>query len=54
MLEASTPPKEILAHVSCPLSVNAQNTQELKPQELITCACKAIQAIYAGWWLHKE
>ena len=30
-LEASTPPKEIQAHVACPLSINAQNAQELKP-----------------------
>ena len=36
MFKASTPPKEIQAHVACPLSVNAQNAQELKPQELIT------------------
>ena len=54
MFEASTPPKEIQAHVACPLSVNAQNAQELKLQELINHACKALGAIYAGWWLHKK
>ena len=54
MFEASTPPKEIQAHVACPLSINAQNAQESKPQELITHACKALRAIYAGWWLHKK
>ena len=31
MLEASTPAKEIQAHVACPLSINAQNAQESKP-----------------------
>ena len=31
MLEASTPLKEIQAHVACPLSNNAQNAQESKP-----------------------
>ena len=54
MFEASTPPKETQAHVACPLSIKAQNTQESKPWELITHACKALRAIYAGWWLHKE
>ena len=54
MFEASTSLKEIQAHAACPLSINAQNTQESKPQELITRAHKALQAICAGWWLHKE
>ena len=54
MFKASTPPKETQAHVACPLSIKTQNTQESKPWELITCACKALRAIYAGWWLHKE
>ena len=43
MFEASTPPKETQAHVASPLSVKAQNALELKPQELITCACKALR-----------
>ena len=40
MSEASTPPIEIQAHVACPLNVDAQDAQESKLQELITCACK--------------
>ena len=54
MFEAGAPPIEIQACAACPLSVDAQNAQELKLQELITHACKALQAIYAGWWLNKE
>ena len=54
MLKASTPLMEIQAHTACLLSINAQNAQESKPWELITHACKALQAIYAGWWLHEE
>ena len=54
MFEASTPLKEIQAHAACPLSVNAKNAQESKPRELITCVCKALQAVCAGWWLHKK
>ena len=54
MSEASTPPIEIQAYAACPLSIDAQNAQELKLQEIITHACKALRAIYAGWWLNKE
>ena len=42
MLEASTPLIEIQAYAACPLRVDAQNVQELKLQELITSAYKAI------------
>ena len=49
MFKASTLLKEIQVHTACPLSVKAQNAHESKPQELITHACKALQAIYAGW-----
>ena len=31
MFKASTSPKEIQAHVACPLRVSAQNAQESKP-----------------------
>ena len=54
MSEASTPLIEIQACAACLLSVDAQNTQELKLQELITSAYKALQAIYAGWWLNED
>ena len=47
MFEASAPPMEIQVHAACPLSIDGQNAQELKLQELITHACKALQAIYA-------
>ena len=54
MSKASVPLIEIQACADCPESVDAQNTQELKLGELITHSCKALQAIYAGWWLNKE
>ena len=54
MFKASAPLMEIQAHTTCPLSVDARNAQESKLQELITHASKALQAIYAGWWLNKE
>ena len=40
--KASTAPIEIQACAACPLSIDAQDTQELKLQELITHACKAL------------
>ena len=54
MLEASTPPIEIQAYAACLLSIDAQNAQESKLQELITSAYKALRASYAGWWLNEE
>ena len=42
MSEASTPAIEIQAYAACPLNVDAQNIQELKLQELITHAYKAL------------
>ena len=54
MFEASAPLIEVQACAACPLSIDAQNAQESKLPELITCACKALQAIYAGWWLNEE
>ena len=54
MSEASTSPIETQACAACPLSVEAQNAQESKLWEFIICACKALRAIYAGWWLSEE
>ena len=54
MSKASTPPIEIQAQAVCPLNIDAQDVQELKLEELITCAHRALWAIYAGWWLNKE
>ena len=54
MTKASTPLIKKQAYAACPLNVNAQDIQESKLQELIICAYKAFQAIYAGWWLNEE
>ena len=54
MFKASAPLMEIQAHAACPLSIDAQNPQESKLLEPITHACKALRAIYAGWWFNKE
>ena len=53
MFEANTPPIEKQACVDCPLSIDAQITQESKLQAIITLASKALQAFYAGWWLNE-
>ena len=42
MSKASTPLIEIQACAACPLSIDAQNTQELTLLELIIHACKAL------------
>ena len=42
MFKASTLPKEIQVQVACPLNVDDQNAQELKPRDLISHACKAL------------
>ena len=54
MSKASTPPIKIQAQAACPLNIDAQDVQESKLQELITHAYKALQAIFAGWWLNEE
>ena len=54
MSKASTPPIKKQAQTACPLNVNAQDVKESKLWELISCAYKALQAIYAGWWLNEE
>ena len=54
MFEANALLMDIQAHAACPLSIDAENAQESKLQELITCACKTLQAIYAGWWLNEQ
>ena len=54
MSKASTPPFKIQARATCPLNVDAQDVQESKLRELITRACNALRAIYAGWWLNEE
>ena len=42
MSEASTPPIKIQARAACPLNFEAQDVQESKLLELITCAYKAL------------
>ena len=58
MSKASTQPlyrhTEIQAQTAYPLNIDAQDIQESKLWELITCAYKALQAIHAGWCLNEE